>query len=236
MDSDKRNTKPAMSNELMRSYGRVQGRKLGKEQQWFIDNILPKVSIDLSAGVDFSSIFSEEKEYCIEIGFGKGEHLVGYAKNNPDMWFIGCEPFINGVARILKYIHEEDVGNIRVLHGDARLLLENLQSHVVDKIFILFPDPWPKARHHKKRIINNDMLKEICRVLKKDGILEVATDHVEYSEWILEHLEAFEGLIKDTVSKNPPDDWVRTNYQIKAEKQGRGATFFKYRNIVEKEV
>ena len=145
-----------------------------------------------------------------------------------------CSSDLNGVARLLKYLHEEDVSNIRVLHGDARLLLEKLGRNSIDKIFVLFPDPWPKARHHKKRIINQNMLGLICSVLKKGGILEVATDHVEYGQWIGEHLEEFVGLQKERVSNEPPVDWVRTNYQAKAEKQGRGATFFKYLNIVEK--
>ncbi|MDA0781122.1 MAG: tRNA (guanosine(46)-N7)-methyltransferase TrmB [Rickettsiales bacterium] len=232
MIPDKRNNKPAMSDELMRSFGRVQGRKLGREQQWFVDNILPEVSVSVDNEINLPSIFSNQyKEFCIEIGFGKGEHLVGYAKNNPQIGFIGCEPFINGVARLLKYIHEEKTQNIKVLHGDARLLLEKLGAGSVDKIFVLFPDPWPKVRHHKKRIINQDMLGLISGVLKKDGILEVATDHVEYGQWIFEHLEAFEGLKKISVSNDPPSDWVRTNYQAKAEKQGRGAKFLRYMNI-----
>jgi tRNA (guanine-N7-)-methyltransferase len=235
MTPDKKNSKPAMSDELMRSFGRVQGRKLGQEQQWFIDNILPKFSINVEENIDLQKIFDGKyKEFCIEVGFGKGEHLVGYAKNNPQIGVVGCEPFINGVARCLKYIHDEKVSNIKLLHGDARLLLEKLSANFVDKIFVLFPDPWPKVRHHKKRIINQEMLGHICRVLKKDGILEVATDHVEYGNWILDHLKAFEGLVKQRVSATPPDDWVRTNYQEKAEKQGRGATFFRYLNILEK--
>lgn len=235
MTDNNRNTKPAMSEKLMRSFGRVQGRKLSQQQEWFVDNVLPKVAVDVQSDVDLNSLFDNKyNKFCIEIGFGKGEHLARYAKKNEDFGFIGCEPFINGVSRLLKYLHEEDVCNVRVLHGDARLLLDELGDSSIDKIFILFPDPWPKAKHHKKRIISKEMLTLICRVLKKGGVLEVATDHVEYGQWIAEHLEEFDGLVKDRVSEIPPDDWVRTNYQAKAEKQGRGATFFRYLNIVEK--
>lgn len=225
----KKNTKPAMSDSLMRSFGRVQGRKLGFGQQWFVDNILPKVAVDVEKQINLPDIFDHKyKQFCVEIGFGRGEHLAGYAKLNDEVGFVGCEPFINGVARLVRYIHEENIQNVKVLHGDARLLLDKLPDDCLDKIFILFPDPWPKIRHHKKRIINNEMLVQICRVLKAGGILEIATDHVEYGKWIAQHLESCPSLKKEMVSTTPPDDWVRTNYQEKAEKQGRGAVFFGY--------
>lgn len=219
--------KPTITHDLLRSFGRVQARKLRPEQQGLVDNILPKLAIDEKSGADIASAFDGKfSKFCVEIGFGRGEHLAGYAKNNPDTACIGCEPFINGVARLLKYIDEDNIPNIRILHGDARLLLQNIPDETLDKVFILFPDPWPKARHHKKRIINNSMLAELYRVVKKGGSIEIATDHVEYGQWIDEHLTNFSGLKLIRNSTTPPDDWIRTNYQAKAERAGRGARFF----------
>jgi tRNA (guanine-N7-)-methyltransferase len=224
--------KPLMDNELIRSFGRLQGRKLGKGQLMLIDEVLPKFSIQIEDAADLPAAFDGKfSKFCVEIGFGKGEHLVGYAKANPDVGFVGCEPFINGVARLVRYIHEEKVSNIRILHGDARLFLECAEDNSLNQMFILFPDPWPKLRHNKKRIINNEMLAEICRVLKAGGVLEVATDHVDYGNWIAEHLDGFDGLKELRLSEEPPEDWVRTNYQEKAEREGRGARFFKYGKI-----
>jgi tRNA (guanine-N7-)-methyltransferase len=221
--------KPLMGNEHMRSFGRVQGRKLGKEQLWYVENILPEISVCKEDAVNLSGLFeSKYNKFAIEIGFGKGEHLAAYAKVNPDTAFIGCEPFINGVASLLKFVHQDKIPNIKILHGDARVFLRELPDNIIEEIIILFPDPWPKVRHHKKRIINNEMLQQICRVLKKNGIIEIATDHVEYGNWILEHLELCKLLNKLRVSNTPPEGWIKTKYQEKAEKQLRGAMFFKY--------
>ena len=219
-------------NKELRSFGRVQGRKLREQQQWFIDNLLDKFAVSLDDASNLQNIAQDNNfsKLCIEVGFGKGEHLAGVAKTNPDTLFVGCEPFINGVARLLKYMHEDHIENIRILHGDARLFLNNLNDSVIDKIFILFPDPWPKERHKKKRIINENMLGEVNRVLKNEAILEIATDHVDYGECIQQYLEENKSLDKLRVSNIPPEDWVRTQYQEKAERQGRGAKFFKYKN------
>ncbi len=221
-----------MSNDIMRSFGRVHGRKLSDEQTYFVENLLPKVEVDVSATLNIPALFDGQKQFCLEIGFGRGEHLAEFALQNPDIGCIGCEPFLNGVARILKYIHDGKIDNIRLLHGDARMLLEKTPDNSLDKVFILFPDPWPKAKHHKKRIINNAMLNELARVIKKGGVLEVATDHVEYGDWIAEHLDNSKNLDESEVTKNrrttPPTDWISTNYQQKAERQGRGARFFHF--------
>lgn len=224
--------KPKMNSEIMRSFGRVQGRKLRAEAMHMVENILPKVAISDDVG-DLKEAFGHSvKEICLEIGFGGGEHLAEYAKANPNTGCIGCEPFINGVSRLLKYIDKDGIANVRIFHGDARLLLEKTPDNSFDKIFLLFPDPWPKARHHKKRIVTNEMLIQLARVLKKGGVLEIATDHVAYAEWIAEHLERCEKLVETDVTKGkrsvPPIDWIRTRYQEKGEEEGRGATFFNF--------
>ncbi|MCE3233278.1 MAG: tRNA ((46)-N7)-methyltransferase TrmB [Rickettsiaceae bacterium] len=216
-------TKPAMNDDLMRSFGRVRGRKLGQEQSFLIENILPQIAINLEKEIDCSA-----PKICLEIGFGRGEHLAQFAKANPDISCIGCEPFINGVARLVKYIHEDKIPNIRILHGDARLLLEKLPANILDRAFILFPDPWPKAKHQRKRIVSRATLDALQRVMKKGAILEVATDHVDYGQWIAQHLSQHMGFNQLSDGTIPPADWIRTKYQEKAEKQGRGARFFKF--------
>jgi tRNA (guanine-N7-)-methyltransferase len=225
--------KPAMNDDLMRSFGRVRGRKLGQEQTFLVDEILPKFEINLDKNLGLPEIFDKNiTEFCIEIGFGRGEHLAEFAKQNPHIGCIGCEPFINGVARLLKFIHDDKIPNIRILHGDARLLLEKLPDNIISKVFVLFPDPWPKAKHQRKRIISNETLDTLARKIQKGGILEIATDHVEYGDWIAEHLENHPIFQETTITKNqqhiPPADWIRTRYQEKAEKEGRSARFFHF--------
>ena len=251
--------KPVMTNDLMRSFGRVNGRKLRDGQQELVDNLLPKLSVDIAGikklkdngikGGDpliVQKIFYEQAEQTaspanpsttlpinpifLEIGFGYGEHLVGMAQKYPDVNFIGCEPFINGVATILKHIKDTEVRNIRLLHGDARLLMDELPEGSIDRLFILFPDPWPKAKHHKKRFINAEILENLARVIKSGGRLDIATDHVDYGVWIAEHLSNQKYFSENEIigAYNIPDDWVETRYQQKARVQGREARFFNY--------
>ncbi|MDB2414507.1 tRNA (guanosine(46)-N7)-methyltransferase TrmB [Rickettsiales bacterium] len=221
-----------MGDRQLRSFGRIQGRKLTAEKQDLIDNLLPEFSIDIEKASNIENIFNNNKfkDYCMEIGFGGGEHLVGIAKTNPDTGFIGCEPFTNGVASCLKQIKSENPDNIKLFHGDARLLIEKLPENSLNRVFILFPDPWPKFKHHKKRIINNELFKSLSRVIAAGGSLEIATDHVEYTQWIEEEISSQIWFLWQDWSKNnpkkPPEDWIETRYQQKALKEGRTANFF----------
>jgi len=227
INSTNRPPKPAMTRDLHRSYGRVQGRKLSPNQERLVASNLPQIAFTPEQ-------LKGKDNVCLEIGFGKGEHLAQYAMRNPDTFFIGCEPFINGVARLLQYIKDDNIENIRIFHGDARMLLESIDNNILDKVFILFPDPWPKVKHHKKRIINDKMLELLAKKLKYNAILEVATDHVDYGDKIAEHLDNSELFQESEITKNkretPPHDWIPTNYQQKAEKQGRPARFFNFIN------
>jgi tRNA (guanine-N7-)-methyltransferase len=222
--------KLAITRETIRSFGRVKGRKLRAGQADLIENILPSIAVDIES-FSIEKLFEfPQKELWIEIGFGYGEHLVGLAMQYPEVNFIGCEPFVNGVATLLKQIDDNKIKNIRILRGDARLLIDILPAASIDRMFILFPDPWPKSRHHKKRIISEVNLQNISRVMKTNGRLDIATDHVEYGEWIAEHLVKSEGFLENKVLgvDTIPDDWVETRYQKKAQEQGRGARFFNY--------
>ena len=221
--------KPAMENRLMRSFGRVNGRKLGQSQNRLIDELLPKMSLNIDKKItDISSLFDKKyDEIVVEIGFGKGEHFAEYAFKNPNIGFIGCEPYINGVANCLRLIEENQTDNVKIVHGDARLFFEALPKEVLQKVFILFPDPWPKTKHHKKRIITKNNLQLFSNAVKKGGTIEIATDHADYKIWIEDQLKDCKIFSDIEISDNEPDDWVPTNYQKKAIIEGRESKFYK---------
>lgn len=218
---------------VLRSYGRRHGRKLRASRTNLISTLLPRLLISLPPEMQLLPLDilfpNAQAPLWFEIGFGGGEHLVEQARQHPDINFIGCEPYINGMASLLSRIDKEKLANIRLYDGDARLVLERLPEASVERLFILFPDPWPKARHHKRRIICQDSLTLFHRKLKPQGLLRIATDHEAYGAWMLEHLLTFGKLTWNAKTcsnwKNPPPDWVRTRYQAKAEAEGRKTLF-----------
>lgn len=208
----------------LRSFGRRRGRKLRKSRSDLVEKKLPALLINLEHALPLS-----HAPLWVEIGFGAGEHLVEQAKQNPKVQFIGCEPYINGTASLLAQIEQHTLSNIRLFDNDARLLLEKLPDHSIEKLFVLFPDPWPKARHHKKRLISQDTLALFHRKLARGGMLRIATDHVDYGTWMLENLLAFQKFEWQATSQSdwasPPAGWIKTRYQQKAENEGRSAIF-----------
>jgi tRNA (guanine-N7-)-methyltransferase len=158
-------------------------------------------------------------EAWLEIGFGGGEHLAAQAARRPDVLFIGAEPFQNGVASALRHIDEAGLTNVRVHDGDARDLLARLPDASLERIFILFPDPWPKARHNKRRLLQADTAAELARVLKVGGRLRFASDWADYVNWSLERLIATPGLswVAEQAAdwRTPPADHVTTRYEEK---------------------
>jgi len=210
----------------LRSYGRRQGRKLKTTQSELVKSLLPKLLITLPAN---APLYDAQKPLWFEIGFGGGEHLVEQARKHPHINFIGCEPYINGMAKLLAAIEKDKLSNIRLYDGDARSLLEALPDESIERLFVLFPDPWPKARHNKRRLISQASLALFYQKLKAGGLLRIASDHEDYVQWILEQLMLFNKL-KWTAQQHtdwemPPADWVRTRYQAKAEAEGRAAVF-----------
>ena len=190
------------------------------------------------------------KKVCLEIGFGDGAHLAGLALKEKTTGFIGVEVFKNGVASLLTSLTgiknaeaitdkvsltSERANNIRIFDDDVRLLFERIKSHSLDKIYLLFPDPWPKKRHAKRRFINPDNLKELSRILKKGGILQIATDHPIYKRHVLRTMHECPDFIWTAKSSNdwryPPKDWVETKYQKKALNEGRRPVFFEYQKV-----
>ncbi|AIL65983.1 tRNA (guanine-N(7)-)-methyltransferase [Rickettsiales bacterium Ac37b] len=155
------------------SFGRRRGRKLCSIKNNLITSLLDDLKINNME--DIFGLNSTYQEIYIEIGFGTGEFITTQAINNPNIAFIGCEPFINGTANLLKLIKEHNINNIRIWPDDARLLLEQLPSSIIHKIFILFPDPWPKSKHHKRRLINEQFLLLLHHVLKENASILLAT-------------------------------------------------------------
>lgn len=227
--------------KYLSSFGRNRGRSLRPYQQGLVDNLLPKLSMNPEAvslaPLSQQALFGEGeaatspyKKIALEIGFGGGEHLLAQAAHNPDTLWIGCEPFINGVAKCLAGIDAQTLTNIRIHAGDARQVLEALPENILDSAFILFPDPWPKARHNKRRLVNHETLGMLARVHKPGGRLLLATDHVDYSVWMLEHLQTTPHY-RWTAERaqdflTPPADWTETKYQRKTTEQGRAPQFF----------
>ena len=234
-------------------FGRRKGRTIHKAKSFLLDSFLPRVLLRSTESVVLEKCFAEPKEkYCLEIGFGDGEHLAAIAKSQPQNGFIGVEVFKNGVANLLSLLtglkegHDEDltenvgfeggrVDNIRVFDDDVRLLFACLPSASFDKIFLLFPDPWPKTRHADRRFVNPDNLRELARLLKKGGILQIATDHPIYKKWTLDVMHRnkdFRWTAKCSDDwRNPPADWFETKYQRKALKEGRRPVFFEFERL-----
>lgn len=196
-----------------RFYGRRQGKKRSERQQHLLDDLLPRVAVDAA------SVGSESRPVWLEIGFGGAEHLLGQARANPDILLIGCEPFLEGVAKALDGIEGEGLRNVRLHAEDVRPLLDSLSDRLLDRVFILFPDPWPKTRHHKRRLVSTATLDKLARLMRDGARLRIATDHMDYARWILfrglRH-PAFEWTAERVADwLDVPSDHVTTRYQSK---------------------
>jgi tRNA (guanine-N7-)-methyltransferase len=219
-------------------WGRRQGPKLRPGRRSLLDERLPEVGFTIpeSGRLDPRALFGgEDRPVWLEIGFGAGEHLAWQAEANPDVGLIGVEPFINGVARLLGLLEESGRRNVRVLTDDARLLLTALPDASLERAFVLFPDPWPKLRHQKRRIVNRVTTAELARLLKPGAELRAATDDPDYARWMLEVLLA-EPRLKWTAERasdwrERPADWPATRYEEKALAAGRRPTFLRFRRV-----
>lgn len=213
-------------------YGRRKGRRLRAGQVRLVERLLPRLEFvpPASGPLDVERLFGRDcPELWLEIGFGAGEHLAAQARAHPDACLIGCEPFLNGVARLLARIEADGLANIRIFRDDARVLLRCLAEASLANVFILFPDPWPKARHHRRRIVSPQLLDGLARAMKDDARLRIATDHPGYLSWILEHLTRhpdFAWTARGPADwRRRPDDWPATRYEEKAVQAGRRCTY-----------
>ena len=206
---------PQQPHRALRSYGRVKARVLKARQAALLDTVAPGVDIP-EGPFDPRALKPDAREIWLEIGFGGGEHMAGQAARDPDLLIIGVEPFLNGVASALRHVQEGRLTNVKVHQGDAREVAGRLPDGCLDRIFILFPDPWPKSRHHKRRIIQSEFLVELHRLLKSGGALRFATDWAAYADWTRERMSAsglFTGPLGDTAV--PPADHLTTRYEEK---------------------
>lgn len=173
----------------LRTFGRIKARTLKPRQAGLMDSLLPHLAVPEVGPIVLDELFGNEAQapVVLEIGFGGGEHLVAQAGAQPAARFIGVEPFINGVASCLRHIEESGVQNVRLHQGDARDVIARLPDASLDLVYILFPDPWPKARHHKRRLIQPAFFDDLARVLKAGAKVRFATDWANYASWTLEH-------------------------------------------------
>ncbi len=210
---------PQQPHGPLRSFGRLKARPIKPRQAALIETLLPTVRLDLSAPLDLRALSADATETWLEIGFGGGEHLAGQAARHPEHLLLGAEPFLNGAASALRHIEDDALTNVRLHVGDARELIAVLPDAGLSRIFILFPDPWPKTRHHKRRLIQPDLVGELARVLAPGGRLRFATDWADYANSALQRLRA-EPRLRWTARRaddwrTAPADHVPTRYQAK---------------------
>ena len=200
-------------------YGRRQGHRLRPGRQRLLAERLPQLRLSLpeTGQLAPAQLFPGRERLWLEIGFGGGEHLAAQAAAHPEVGLIGCEPYLAGVARLLATAEREGLDNLRVLVDDARLLLSALPDACLERIFVLFPDPWPKARHHKRRIVNSRTAAEFARLLAPGGELRLATDDPGYARAMLLALGGRPELLwlaeRPLDWRQRPADWPATRYE-----------------------
>ncbi len=224
---------------LNRLYGRSKGKPLRTGQQGLVDTLLPRIAVPVGVAVTAELLFGNDRPLHFEIGFGGGEHMAGRADMLPDHGFIGAEPFLNGVAQALVHVDGDGgqhppLGNVRIHHGDALEVLGRVPDEALSFAYLLHPDPWPKARHAKRRMMNDGPLKLIAAKLKPGGEFRFGTDHPIYLrhalmlmcrfgddfEWLCDQPEDFQ---------HRPSGWPQTRYEAKARAQGHEVWYFRYR-------
>jgi tRNA (guanine-N7-)-methyltransferase len=213
-------------DRLIRSFGRIKSRKLSDNKNFLLEDILPQYE-----ALDHNVIAKKNyNKICLEIGFGFGDFLFEKAKNNPDTFFLGSEPHLNGVVNLLSKLQKEPLQNIKISKEDIRILLTDFPSEFFDEIYILFPDPWPKLKHFKRRLINTNFLDFLSQKIKSQGKLIIATDHDSYKTWILSAISENKNFKWLAQSKKDwqkfPDWWIETKYQKKAALEGRASVIF----------
>jgi tRNA (guanine-N7-)-methyltransferase len=212
-------------------FGRRSGKRLHKGQDALYRDVLPGLTITLGEGqLDPGVLFPDAKKFVLEIGYGGGEHLVRQARENPETGYIGCEVFSGGVAKLVQAVYAEDLSNVRVYVDDALKLIVKLPEASIDEAFLLYPDPWPKTRHHKRRFVSPVTLMELARVIRPGGVFHFATDIEDYANWTLAHVLREPGFSfapeRPGIWHQPYPGWVPTRYEEKARREGRLKSFY----------
>jgi tRNA (guanine-N7-)-methyltransferase len=229
--SDGRSEAPRKQKLL---YGRQKGPKLSAYQAGLLETLLPRISLTPESGIDPQTCFSPvaTRELWLEIGFGAGEHLAAQAAANPGTGLIGVEPYTAGMAKLLARLVAQQLDNVRVYQGDARDVIDALPDASLSRVFVLFPDPWPKNRHHKRRFISVETLDRLARVMRAGAELRFATDDPGYLIWALERLTAdasFHWLAECPEDwRMRPADWPETRYEAKAKEADRVCNYLRF--------
>lgn len=221
-----------IEDRLIHSFGRRRGRKLRAGRAALLDTLLPQLAVALPDGdalVDPRTLFATPPQAVwLEIGFGGGEHLAWQAERNPAVGLIGCEPYENGVVALLGHMRDRGLSNIRIWSDDARPLLDRLAPASVARAFVLFPDPWPKARHHKRRLIQPPFLDALARVLAPGAEFRLASDHADYVEWMLERVPVHPAFRLAQRYDTRPSDWPETRYEAWSVGEGRKPAYLSF--------
>lgn len=220
---------------LGRLYGRSQGKPLRARQQALVDNLLPQIAVPEDGPVTSERLFGDDRPLHFEIGFGGGEHLAYRADLLPNHGFIGAEPFVNGVAQALTHIKEQRLANVRLHMGDALEVLKRIPDGALTMLYLLHPDPWPKNKHAKRRMMNDGPVRLFADKLRPGGELRFGTDHPVYLRHALmvmqRHTDAFEWQVEGRASwEQRPSGWCETRYEHKARTVfGHEVWYFRYR-------
>ncbi len=225
-----------MAQDGPRFYGRRRGKKLRPGRAALVRELLPKLRVPAEGLVDPEAFFSPGKRSLwLEIGFGAGEHLAAQAQAHPETGFIGCEPFVNGVAALLAQIQDRDLDNIRIFDEDARLLLPRLPDAAIERVYLLYSDPWPKKRHWNRRFVNSANLDQLARIMVPGGLFRFATDHPGHARWALGQLTrhpVFRWTARGPADwRARPADGFVTRYEAKARSQGATCVYLEFQRL-----
>jgi len=213
-------------------FGRRRGKRLRDEQAGRMDGLLPALRLDVTAPIDPAALFPAAREVWLEIGFGGGEHLAHMAEAHPEAGIIGCEPFVNGVAKLLGEVEERGLSNVRVYDGNAADVLARLPAASLARIYLLYPDPWPKRKQRKRRFVSDASLAALARVLRPGGEFRFASDIDEYCGWVLQRIARSPEFIWPAATaddwRTPYPEWPGTRYEAKALREGRVPSYLTF--------